>query len=312
VYTSTSIGIAVYPADGETPEILLKNVDVALYNAKDAGRSVFRFFTEGDSENSLEQLELETDLRHSVAQNELRLYYQPQVDEHGTIFGVEALVRWQHPKRGLIPPNRFIHLAETTGYIDTLGSWCLQTACRQLVTWQQTGLPIHRMAVNVSARQLANPAFLNMVFNTIEETRIDPRCLELELTESSLTNNPDHVFGLFSRLREKGIRIAIDDFGTGYSNLSYLARYPVDVLKIDKSFIDILGEEEEKRSVVQAIILMAHAMNMETVAEGVETRTQKNRLLNWSCDLLQGYFYSCPRPPEQIVELLAVQESMDN
>jgi diguanylate cyclase (GGDEF)-like protein/PAS domain S-box-containing protein len=309
IFASTSIGIAIYPSDGDSPEILHKNADVALYHAKDAGRSAFRFFLESDSENSLERLELETALRHSVMQNELRLYYQPQVSAStGRIYGVEALVRWQHPTRGLLPPDRFIPLAEMIGYIDILGSWCLQTACRQLVAWQQAGLPIHRMAVNVSARQLSNPSFVDIVCNTIQETRIDPSCLELELTESSLIQDPNHVFSIFAQLRKKGIRIAIDDFGTGYSSLSYLSRYPVDVVKIDKSFVQTLGCEGETRSVVQAVTLMAHAMGMETVAEGVETAAQRKRLEELGCDFLQGYFYARPCPPEKILELPLVME----
>lgn len=307
VFTTTSIGIAVYPSDGESPQILLKHADVALYNAKDAGRSAFRFFLESDSENSLERLELETDLRHAVAREELRLYYQPQVDARtGLIQGVEALVRWQHPRRGLMMPDRFIHLAETTGYIDVLGRWCMETACRQLMEWQAMGLPIQRMAVNVSARQLRNPGFSDMVADILRETGIPPRCLEIELTESSLADDPDRTFHLFAQLRQWGIRIAIDDFGTGYSSLSYLSRFPVDVVKIDKSFVQGLSKEPEARSVVQAIILLAHALSMETVAEGVETEAQRKRLLEMDCDQLQGYLFARPCPPRQLLELPCV------
>ncbi len=309
VFTSTSIGIAVYPSDGETPEVLLKHADVALYNAKDAGRSAFRFFLESDSENSLDRLELESALRHSVARNELRLHYQPQVSPAtGGISGVEALVRWQHPVRGLLMPEQFIHLAEATGYIDILGRWCLETACRQLVAWQIQGLPINRVAVNVSARQLRNPSFADMVFETIAETGIDPSSLEIELTESSLADDPERVFSLFSRFREQGIRIAIDDFGTGYSSFSYLSRYPVDVVKIDKSFIQNLGKEAEARSVVQAIILLSHALSMEVVAEGVETEAQRRRLLELECDQLQGYLFSRPCKAEDIIDLPCVAD----
>ncbi|MDD3482483.1 EAL domain-containing protein [Azovibrio restrictus] len=309
VFTSTSIGIAVYPSDGESPEILLKNADVALYNAKDAGRSAFRFFLESDSENSLERLELETAMRHAVARDELRLYYQPQVDtRNGLILGVEALVRWQHPTRGLLLPDDFIPLAETTGYIDILGRWCLQTACRQLVAWQLAGLPIQRVAVNVSARQLRNPAFTEMVFDILKETGIHPRCLELELTESSLADDPDRTFSIFAQLRRKGIRIAIDDFGTGYSSLSYLSRFPVDVVKIDKSFVQGLGSESESRSVVQAVILLAHALSMETVAEGVETEIQRKRLAELDCDQLQGFLFARPCLPAQLIDLPCVAD----
>lgn len=304
VFTTTSIGIAVYPSDGEAPDVLLKHADVALYNAKDAGRSAFRFFLESDSENSLDRLELETALRHAVARNELRLYYQPQINARtGVIQGVESLVRWQHPVRGLIQPDRFIPLAETTGYIDILGRWCLETACRQMAAWHAMGLPIERVAVNVSARQLRNPDFAAMVLEIVKSTGIDPSWLEIELTESSLADDPDRTFGLFAQLRQKGIRIAIDDFGTGYSSLSYLSRYPVDVVKIDKSFVQGMGSEPESRSVVQAVILLAHALSMETVAEGVETEVQRRRLTELECDQLQGYLYAGPCTPEQILEL---------
>ncbi|MDR2678841.1 MAG: EAL domain-containing protein, partial [Zoogloeaceae bacterium] len=309
VFVSASIGIALYPVDGEDAETLLKNVDTALYKAKDSGRSIWRCFQESDNDNSLERLELETELRHSVAQNELRLYYQPQIDaKNGVLYGVEALARWQHPIRGLLPPNVFIPLAEASGYIDTLGSWCLRTACQQLVAWRREGLDIHRMAVNVSSRQLGSPVFVEMVLNTVEETGIPPECLELELTESSLVSNPDRVFGIFTQLREHGIRIAIDDFGTGYSSLSYLSRYPVDVVKVDQSFVRNMGHETKNRSVTQAIVLMAHAMGMETVAEGVETEEQSLRLKEFNCDLLQGYLYSRPVAPEQIPDLPYVEK----
>jgi diguanylate cyclase (GGDEF)-like protein/PAS domain S-box-containing protein len=308
VFISTSIGIAVYPSDGENAELLLKNADVALYNAKDAGRSVFRFFQQSDSVDSLERLELETDLRRSVLRGELRLYYQPQVSTRsGAIYGVEALVRWRHPTRGLLMPGRFIGLAENTGYIEILGRWCLETACRQMVEWQKTGIPIQRVAVNVSPRQLRNPDFMDMVLEIVEETGINPNCLEIELTESSMADDPEHTFSIFSQLRKKGIRIAIDDFGTGYSSLSYLARYPVDVVKIDMSFIaGLIDGEQSSLSLVQAVVLMAHTLGMETVAEGVETEEQRQKLSTMQCDLLQGYLYSRPCTAASLIKLPCV------
>ncbi|MDR2164083.1 MAG: EAL domain-containing protein [Zoogloeaceae bacterium] len=312
VFVSASVGIAMYPFDGEEVEILLKNVDTALCKAKDSGRSTFRCFQESDNENSLERLELETELRHSVARNELRLYYQPQVDARtGRMHGVEALTRWQHPVRGLLSPDRFIPLAEASGYIDTLGNWCLRSACLQFVAWRQAGIPIRRMAVNVAARQLSSPVFVDMVLNTVQETGIPPDCLELELTESAMVTDPERVFGIFAQLRKNGIRIAIDDFGTGYSSLSYLSCYPVDVVKIDKSFVQGLEHERQNRSVVQAIVLMAHAMGMETVAEGVETETQSRRLLDFGCDFLQGFLFAHPCAPEQISELSCAHDAND-
>lgn len=301
VFVSTSVGIAVYPSDGDTAEVLLKHAEVALYNAKDAGRDTFRFFLESDSEHSLERLELETDLRRSVERDELRLHYQIQIhSQTGEIHGAEALVRWQHPVRGLLFPDQFISLAEATGYIDVLGRWCLETACHQLVEWQKMGLPIQRVAVNVSARQLRAPGFYEMVMEILKTSGLAPSCLEIELTESSLVEDAERTFQVFSLLRKQGVRIAIDDFGTGYSCLSYLSYYPVDVVKIDKSFVQNLGEEPETRSIVQAVTLLALALSMETVAEGVENEFQHRRLVELKCNLLQGYLFARPCPPEEI------------
>jgi len=311
LFVSISIGISVYPSDGESEEVLMRNADIALHNAKDAGRACFRFFLERDSVNSLEQLELESDLRHSVERNELRLYYQPQIDTRsGMIHGVEALVRWQHPTRGLLMPGVFIPLAERSGYIDVLGLWCLETACRQFVEWQQKGINIQRVSVNVAARQFRDPDFPENVLKVVRETGIPPSCLEIELTESLMLDDPERMFGIFSWLRQKGIRIAIDDFGTGYSSLSYISRYPVDIIKIDKSFIDHVGEAKDALSVVQAIIAMAHILGMAVVAEGVETEAQRKVLLGLDCDLLQGFLYSRPCPPADLIDLPYLEENV--
>jgi diguanylate cyclase (GGDEF)-like protein/PAS domain S-box-containing protein len=309
IHITVSIGIVVYPADGETWETLLKNADVALHNAKSAGRATFRFFQESDSLYSLERLELENDLRHAIRRDELRLYYQPQVEpQSGMVYGVEALCYWQHPTRGLLMPNDFIGLAENSGYIEILGRWCLENGCRQLVEWQRSGLPIQWVAINVSARQFRNPGFTEMVLEIIEATGISPNCLELELTESSMADDPERIFNVFARLRKKGLRIAIDDFGTGYSSLSYLARYPVDVVKIDRSFIDGIASDGDQNtfSLVQAVVLMAHTLHMETVAEGVETEAQRRCLMETQCDLLQGYLYSRPCLAPALIDLPCV------
>ena len=308
VFSSTSIGIALYPSDAASADDLIKNVDVALYNAKNAGRSTYQFFQDDQSEDYLARLELETALRHSVERGELRLFYQPQVSsDTQQIYGVEALVRWQHPTLGLIAPDNFIPLAESSGYIETLGMWCLETACRQMVEWQAAGVPIRRVAVNVSARQLRNPNFLDMVLNIIKSTGIPHESLEIELTESSMSDSPEKVLAIFSRLRKIGIRIAIDDFGTGYSSLSYLARYPVDVLKIDKSFVQAMATENDTIDVVRAIAVLAHSLNMEIVAEGVETNAQRKQLTDFGVELLQGYLYSRPVANEKLIELPCVK-----
>jgi diguanylate cyclase (GGDEF)-like protein/PAS domain S-box-containing protein len=311
IFASASAGIAVHPSDGDTVEVLVQHADVALHNAKNAGRSTFRFFLESDSENSIERLELETALRHSVERGELRLFYQPKVNARtGRIHGVEALVRWQHPTRGLMGPDSFIPAAEGTGYIETLGRWCLEVGCRQLVAWQKAGVPVKTVAINVSAKQLANPAFMDNLQGIVRETGIPPNCLELELTESSLADDPERAFGIFAALRKTGIRIAIDDFGTGYSSLSYLSRFPVDVVKIDKSFVQNMESESEARSVVQAVIVLAHALSMSTVAEGVETDAQRKHLASLGCDLLQGYLYSRPVPATELEKLPCAQPAL--
>ena len=301
LFASTSIGIALYPADGEDGETLLKHADVAMYAAKDSGRAAYRFFVASDTARSLERLELENDLRRAVEGQQLLLCYQPQVDAaSGRIAGVEALLRWHHPTRGLIMPDRFIALAENAGLIDTIGHWCLVAACNQLRTWQKQQVPIPRMAVNVSARQLRRPDFAAEVMQVVADTGIDPSCLELELTESSLADDPDRTFAIFTTLRQQGVRIAIDDFGTGYSSLSYLARYPVDVVKIDRSFVTQLEDDAEAQSLVRSIILLAHGLKMRTVAEGVETPGQWGQLSGLDCDELQGFLFSRPLPPHEI------------
>ncbi|MDR0747209.1 MAG: EAL domain-containing protein, partial [Helicobacteraceae bacterium] len=242
IFSSTSIGIAIYPDDAETADDLLKHADLALYAAKNAGRSTYWFFQETESDDYISRLELETAMRHAVKREELRLYYQPQVlSDTGKIYSVEALVRWQHPTLGLVPPDKFISLAENIGYIEEIGEWCLKTACNQFVEWQKSGVPIRRVAVNVSARQLKNPHFMDNVLQIVKETGMPIESLELELTESSMSDNTEKTMMLFEEFRGRGIRIALDDFGTGYSSLSYLAMFPVDVLKIDQSFVRAMG-----------------------------------------------------------------------
>jgi diguanylate cyclase (GGDEF)-like protein/PAS domain S-box-containing protein len=303
---TTSVGIAVYPAHGSTTEELIKHADVALYAAKDGGRNTYRFFDTETAGESLELLELETDLRHAVARQQLLLHYQLQIDaQSGLANGVEALVRWQHPVKGLVSPGRFIPLAEERGMIEEIGAWCLETACAQLVSWRAAGVAIPRIAVNVSALQLRVPNFAERVLSIVEATGILPSELEIELTESSLTEDPVHAFTVFEALRRTGIRIAIDDFGTGYSSLSYLSQYPVDVVKIDQSFVRNIEDESEAPYIVQAVILLARGMKMESIAEGVESEGQRKKLVELGCDTLQGFFFAKPHPAEAIPGLLA-------
>jgi diguanylate cyclase (GGDEF)-like protein/PAS domain S-box-containing protein len=305
VFMTTSIGIAMFPDHGESSDELIKNADVALYVAKNAGRNTWHVFDPTSEVAAIDRLELESALRHAVARRELVLHYQIQIDT-GTnrISGAEALIRWQHPERGLLPPDRFIPLAEQTGVIEEIGAWCLETACRQLARWQEEGLPIPRIAVNVSPRQLRSSGFPGQVMDVVRETGIKPEQLELELTETMLSENPKLVFDIFTELRRQGVRIAIDDFGTGYSSLNYLAQFPVDVIKIDRSFVRNLDGQSEAFHLVRAIILLAQSMKMETVAEGVEMDQQHSELASLGCDHLQGFLFAQPQPPEALPGLV--------
>ena len=302
---TTSVGIAVYPAHGSSADELIKHADVALYQAKDAGRNTYRLFDSASADENKELLELEFDLRHAVVRQQLKLYYQLQIDaESGRVKGAEALVRWQHPSKGLISPARFIPLAEERGMIEEIGAWCLETACAQLVLWQAAGVRVPRVAVNVSARQLIAPAFAQQVLSIVQASGVKPCDLEIELTESSLSEDSVHAFTVFETLRRSGIRIAIDDFGTGYSSLSYLAQYPVDVVKIDQSFVRNIDDKSEAPYIVQAVILLARGMKMESIAEGVETDGQRRKLVELGCDTLQGFFFAKPCPAEGIPLLI--------
>ncbi|MEY2633319.1 MAG: hypothetical protein RIR00_1973, partial [Pseudomonadota bacterium] len=299
IFASTSIGIALYPKDGGTAEVLLKNADLALYSAKDAGRAVYRFFVSNDDAGSIARLDMESALRLALGRKQFYLHYQMQMDvQCKGIVGVEALLRWHHPQLGQVPPERFIPMAESLGLIDAIGAWCLETACRQWVTWERQGLFMPRVAVNVSSRQLRQPDFVATVLDIIRRTGIPPAALELELTESMLSEDTERTFEIFATLRSHSIQIAIDDFGTGYSSLSYLARYPVDVVKIDRSFVTGIEQDPEARSIVQAIILLAHGLNMTTIAEGVETEGQRAQLEALGCDELQGYLFARPCAPD--------------
>ena len=304
LFASTSIGIAIYPEHGSSGEDLLRNADVALYAAKHAGRNTLSVF-DPQAEGKNDDLDIEMGLRHAVERNELVLYYQPQIDgESGLVSGVEALVRWQNPTLGLVSPGRFIPLAEQSSLIDEIGAWCLHEACRQLLLWQAEGVAIPRVAVNVSARQLRGEGFAEWVMETIASYGINPQQLELELTESLLTEDTEHTFGIFKELRAQGIRIAIDDFGTGYSSLKYLADFPVDVLKIDQSFVARLHEQSESLYVVQAMVMLADGLNIETVAEGVETEDQRAQLLALGTNHLQGYLLARPQPAAELAEIV--------
>lgn len=312
VYIGASIGISVYPADGRDAESLLSNATAALHQAKLRGRGMLRFFSAEMTSRSKDRLTLEAALRRSVANNELRVYYQPQVDLiSGQIVGVEALVRWQHPERGLVPPNDFIPLAEESGYVVTLGDWVLRTACRQIKQWAGLGLPLRQVAVNVSAVQLSRGHLVESVKEALQETRISPNLLELEITESSIMLDREKSFETLASLKALGVRLSIDDFGTGYSSMAYLQQLEVNKLKIDIAFVRDMTTNSNNASIVKAVIALGHSLGLEIIAEGVETHGQARQLRTLRCDIMQGYLISKPIPGEDMTRLLTTFGGID-
>ena len=311
-HVTASMGVASYPDDGADVQTLLKNADIAMYRAKEQGRNAFQFYSAQMNVHSLERLTLESGLRRALERQELVLHYQPQVDiRRGHITGMEALVRWQHPELGLVPPERFVQIAEETGLIVPLGEWVLQTACAAQGAWQALGIPAIRVAVNLSPRQFVHGDLLKDVMQALEQTRCHAAHLELEITESMVMHNPERAVELIQQLKDMGVRVAIDDFGTGYSSLAYLKRFPIDSVKIDRSFIlDIPGDKGDV-AITQAVIAMAHSLGLKVIAEGVETRQQFNFLRRHRCDEMQGYYFSAPLPVEQATNLL-IQRQVSN
>ena len=288
-----SIGVAMHPTDGTTAETLLKHADIAMYRAKKLGRNTIQFYHRAMSERGLDRLNLETDLRYALERGELVLHYQPQVDlRSGLVIGMEALIRWQHPVLGLIQPSRFIGLAEDMGLITLIGEWVLCTACRQLQQWRQEGAEGLRMAVNLSPRQFTQKQLVQSVQQILQETGLPAYCLELELTESMMMDDVDNAIGVMARLKQAGLKISIDDFGTGYSSLAYLRRFPLDVLKIDRSFINDLATDTNAGAIVTSIIALAHNLHLQVIAEGVETGAQLAFLQAHGCDQMQGHYFS--------------------
>lgn len=302
---TVSIGITVFPGHGGDAETLLRNADIAMYRAKEEGRNNYQIYTPAMNALLLERLAVESDLRHALEREEFVLYYQPQVDmKTRRITGLEALVRWEHPRRGLVPPMEFIPLAEETGLIAPLGEWVLRTACRQNKAWQDAGLPPMRVAVNLSARQFEQPGLARAIAHVLSETGLAPQYLELEITESTAMRNVDYTAGMLRELKEMGVRIAIDDFGTGHSSLGYLKRFPVDMLKIDQSFVRDLPADEHDATLASGIIAMAHELKLEVIAEGVETEEQFAFLQRQRCDEMQGYLFSKPVPTGEFERML--------
>jgi EAL domain-containing protein (putative c-di-GMP-specific phosphodiesterase class I) len=306
VVVTASIGIAVYPADGEEAEILLKNADVAMYQAKSLGRNTYQFFAGEMNSAAVEKLRLENDLRRAMERGQLALHYQIKIDaQYGGIVGVEALMRWRHPELGMVPPVRFIPIAEDIGLIVGLGEWVLEEACRQIKAWCDAGLPRVAMAVNLASPSFRQPDLVEKVASALRRHGVQPAELCIEATESILMRDADATMTTLKRLRELGVKLSIDDFGTGYSSLSYLRRFPIDQLKIDRSFVNELAVNNDDAAIITAIASLARSLNLEVVAEGVETVEQARLLAAQGCHIMQGYFFGRPVPAEELTLLLA-------
>lgn len=300
-FVTASIGIALSPQDGDDISQLMKNADTAMYHAKERGKNNFQFYQAEMNASALERLELESDLRHALEQRQFVLHYQPQFLADGrTLTGVEALLRWQHPVRGLVPPCDFIPALEELGLVVDVGDWVLGEACRQIAAWHQNGVVVPKVSVNLSARQFADGRLGQRIAATLKASGISPSCLELELTESILMQDVGEAMRILESLKRLGPLIAIDDFGTGYSSLNYLKAFPIDVLKIDRSFVDGLPEGEQDAQIARAIIAMAHSLNMSVIAEGVETQAQLDFLRAHGCDEVQGFFLGRPVVAEKL------------
>jgi diguanylate cyclase (GGDEF)-like protein len=306
VVVTTSIGIAVYPEDGEQAELLLKNADAAMYQAKDLGRNAYQYFAGEMNSAAVERLRLENELRHAQERNQLSLHYQIKVDARdGCIAGVEALLRWQHPDLGRVPPVTFIPIAEDVGLIVSFGEWVLEEACRQIKAWRDAGLPAVPMAINLSSPSFRQPDLAGRVASALRRHGVAPASLCVEATESILMRDADVTMATLKQLRALGVKLSIDDFGTGYSSLSYLRRFPIDQLKIDRSFVNELAQNSDDAAIINAIASLARSLNLDVVAEGVETAEQARLLVQQRCYIMQGYFFSKPVPAEEVTQMMA-------
>jgi diguanylate cyclase (GGDEF)-like protein len=302
IHVTASVGISVYPDDGRT---LLRNADIALYRAKEKGRNNYQFYSAQIDNYSRERLALESGLRRALERGELTLHYQPKVDlAAGHICGMEALLRWQHPQMGLVAPGRFIPIAEESGLIRPIGAWVLKTACMQNRAWQRQGVRRFPVAVNLSPRQFAEESLLDDIKSALAESGLTASDLELEITESMVMNDPEQAVSILRRLKELGIRVAIDDFGTGYSSLAYLKRFPIDSVKVDRSFVEDIPEDVNSMAIAQAVIAMAHSLRLKVVAEGVESEAQLSFLRGEGCDEIQGHYFSEARAASELSEIM--------
>jgi diguanylate cyclase (GGDEF)-like protein/PAS domain S-box-containing protein len=310
LHINGSIGISIYPQDGEDAETLIKNADTAMYHAKESGRNNFQYFKSEMNMKSVERQSVEGSLRGALEREEFLLHYQPKVNlETEVITGVEALIRWQQPDHGLVPPAQFVPIAEDSGLIVPIGRWVLREACRQAREWQSAGVPFKRISVNVSATEFRDNTFVTGVSDILKETGLQARYLDLELTESVLMENAESSSAKLHELKRMGIHIAVDDFGTGYSSLSYLRQFPIDILKIDQSFVHQISDDPNDSAIVSAIIDMGKNLKQRVIAEGVETQAQLAFLQAHHCAEGQGYLFSPPLPAEQFVHLLEMSNT---
>jgi diguanylate cyclase (GGDEF)-like protein len=305
LHITTSIGLSVFPDDGLDAETLIKNADTAMYQAKENGRQSFQFFKPAMNVRAVERQSIEEALRTALERKELALHYQPKINlRTGAITGAEALIRWTHPTRGPVSPGQFIPVAEDCGLILPIGNWVLREACRQATAWLEAGLPLASIAVNISAMEFRHETFLEGIFAALEDTRLNPKFLELELTESVLMKRAESAASVLQTLRASGVQLAIDDFGTGFSSLSYLRKFPIDALKIDQSFVRQISTAPDETTIVTAIISMGRSLNLRVIAEGVETQEELSFLQAHQCDEAQGYYFGRPVHPEQFAKLL--------
>ncbi len=307
VFSSTSVGIALYPRDGEDPEVLIKSADTAMYRAKELGRNNYQFFTQAMNEAAQQRLALERDLRDALERNEFLLFFQPKLNvATGRIYGVETFLRWRHPTRGLVTPYDFVHVLEEIGLIAPVGRWVLRAACEQIRRWRDAGLPRLQASVNISVRQFVREDLSGDVAEVLEETGIDPQLLDLELTEGLLVEDVETSLRLLGQLRAMGVEVSVDDFGTGYSSLSYLTQFPINALKIDQSFVRDIAPATEGAAVVRAIIGLARSLDLKVIAEGVETESELAYLRRLGCDGIQGYLLGAPMPADEFERWLSV------
>ena len=311
VFATASIGIVFFPQDGQDVHELVSNAQIAVRHAKSQGRSSYQYYAAGMHDEIRDRLLLETDLRNAMLRNEFILHYQPKAScANGRITGTEALIRWQHPRRGIVPPDQFIPLLEETGLIVQVGRWVLEEACRQIVEWQAAGLDIPSVSVNLSARQLQSETLLTDVAAVLLKSGLKAACLDLEITESMLMHNAETAIRTLTALKQMGVTISLDDFGTGYSSLAYLKRFPLDAVKVDRSFVQDIAADSDDASITRAVITMAHHLKLKVVAEGVETPEQLALLISHQCDIIQGYFFSRPLPAAGMTEMLVIDKRL--